>query len=157
VTPPRLLADEMVGTLARYLRMAGCDTAYARGNSDDEIVVRAAAEQRVVVTRDRALAGRLPGSVLLVSTAIGEQVRATWAALPSIPREVRFDRCTRCNGRLEPVPARDRTLEQPGIPWERVDRGLSLYRCEACAHVYWEGTHTESVRKRLRGWVGGAE
>jgi uncharacterized protein len=157
VPPPRILADEMVGSLARYLRMVGCDTAYARGWTDDEIVERARREARVVVTRDRALARRLPDSVLLTSTDLGAQVRQMWAALPSLPREVRFDRCTLCNGSLDLLPRGASAGAQPGVPRNRVEAGLAVYQCRACGHLYWEGSHTTSVRQRLREWVGGAE
>ncbi|HTW40425.1 MAG TPA: DUF5615 family PIN-like protein [Thermoplasmata archaeon] len=156
MAPPRLLADEMVGRLARYLRMVGCDTEYARGWSDDTIVERARAERRIVVTRDRELARRLPGSVLLRTTEIARQVREAWAALPSLPRDVRFDRCTVCNGPLRAGFAADPSTPQSGIPWDRIRAGLVVYRCASCGHLYWEGTHTASVRRRLREWTGGA-
>jgi len=157
MAPPRILADEMVGRLARYLRMVGCDTEYAHSCSDDEIVRRARAEHRIVVTRDRDLARRVPGSVLLGSGELAAQVRAMWGALPTIPREIRFDRCTLCNGALAPCQSAARSSPQSGIPWDRIDAGLTLFRCDSCGHLYWEGTHTESVRSRLRRWLGGAE
>jgi uncharacterized protein len=157
VTPPRLLADEMVGSLARFLRMVGCDTEYAHGCSDDEIVGRARDEHRTIVTRDRGLAARVAGSVLLSSGRLEDQVRETWKCVPALPLELSFTRCTLCNGELRAVGPEPGTIGQPGIPWDRVAAGLALYRCLACAHVYWDGTHTANVRLRLRRWVGGAE
>ncbi|MGI0129790.1 MAG: Mut7-C RNAse domain-containing protein, partial [Thermoplasmata archaeon] len=94
MTPPRVLADEMVGSLARYLRFLGCDTTYARGWTDEEIVRRARAEERVVFTRDQQLSRRAAGSLLLLSGRLDEQVRAVWAAFPDLSKEVRFERCT---------------------------------------------------------------
>ena len=153
--PPRLLADEMVGRLARYLRFLGCDTEYARGWSDDEIVRRASAEGRVVVTRDLQLSRRAKNSLLLTSSRLEDQLRATWAAFPDIPPEPRFERCTECNGALSRFePAAPSAAD--GIPWERVAGGLRLYRCGACGHVYWEGSHTDDVRRRLRAWAAGS-
>jgi len=54
----RLLADSMLGSLGRWLRLLGYDTAVARSESDWQIVHQARAEGRVILTRDRALARR---------------------------------------------------------------------------------------------------
>lgn len=153
MAPPRLLADEMVGSLARYLRMMGCDTTYARGWSDAEIVRTARLEDRVVVTRDRQLARRAEKSLLLTSPRLEDQVRSAWAAFPEVGAEVRFERCTLCNGLLgrSSVPASG--ADADGIPWDRVSAGLPLYRCRECGHAYWEGSHTAEVRRRLRAWA----
>src|SRR5580658_184832 len=63
--PARWWADEMLGRLARYLRMVGLDTAYVPGLTDDEVVRRAGAEGRTLLTRDRQLARRVPGAFLV--------------------------------------------------------------------------------------------
>ena len=143
----------MLGRLARYLRFVGCDTVYARGMEDDEILRVARLEGRVVVTRDRALAGRCPESLLLTSPRIADQWQAVRSAFPEVPEEPCFERCSECNGPLAEVPPQERALiAQTGVPWDRVARGLVLYRCHACGHVYWDGSHTASIRARLRGW-----
>ena len=152
MAPPRWIADEMVGRLARYLRMVGCDTAYARGLSDDEIVRIAEAEERIVLTRDRRLAERAAGSLLLTSPALPDQWRAVRAAFPETPKDVRFERCTECNERLERVTSPPAGMRPEGVPWDRVDAGLALYRCVGCGHYYWEGSHTADVRARIAGW-----
>lgn len=147
---PRFLADEMVGRLARYLRMMGADTTYARGRTDEEIAREARQEARVVVTRDRALAGRADRSILLESPRIDEQVRAVWAAVPELPHELRFDRCTLCNAALVPGPGP--ATDQVGVPWDRIRDGLPVYRCVGCHQLFWDGSHVSAVRRRLRDW-----
>ena len=143
----------MVGSLARYLRLMGCDTLYARGWSDEEVLRRAREEGRVLLTRDRDLSRRAVKAVLLTSTRLEDQVRAAWAAFPDLPTEVRFERCTLCNGVLARFEASGNTPREGGIPWDRVAAGLLLYRCGECGHVYWEGSHTADVRRRLRAWA----
>lgn len=143
----------MVGRLARYLRIAGCDTVYARGLGDAEILALARTEDRIVVTRDRALAARAPRSLLLTSPRLGDQWKTVRTAYPEIPSDVSFVRCTECNGRLNPYAPPPGTAPAPGIPWDRVARGLSLYRCAECGHVYWEGTHTASLRAQFARWA----
>jgi len=153
VTSPRWIADEMVGRLARYLRIVGCDTVYARGLSDEEILRQARAEDRVILTRDRQLASRTSRSLLLESPHLADQWRAVRAAYPDLPTDVEFARCTECNGPLERVT--DSGPERPaeGVPWDRVAQGLPLYRCGACGHYYWEGSHTADLRARIAKWA----
>ncbi len=50
---PRFLADCNVGRLARWLRALGYDASYHARIGDSELVREAAAENRVVLTRDR--------------------------------------------------------------------------------------------------------
>lgn len=150
---PRFLADEMVGRLARYLRFVGCDTVYARGLADEEIVERAHRERRVVVTRDRALADRAELAVLLTSPHLPDQWKAVRAAYPEVPQEVGFLRCTECNGELRVHLPATGEPRPPGVPWERVDQGLELFQCTECGHLYWEGSHTARIRSQLARWA----
>ena len=56
--PLRLLADGMLGTLAKWLRLLGYDTAYDNVAADPELARRARSEGRVLLTRDRELSKR---------------------------------------------------------------------------------------------------
>src|SRR5438552_4408961 len=51
----RFIADAQLGGLAKYLRMLGFDTLYENGYTDAQIARISADEQRIVLTRDRAL------------------------------------------------------------------------------------------------------
>src|SRR5262245_41686191 len=62
---PRLLADVMVGRLARWLRILGFDVLYSNRHEDDEIIRIATAENRIVLTRDRGLSARLKPDLLI--------------------------------------------------------------------------------------------
>ncbi|MCI4336327.1 MAG: Mut7-C RNAse domain-containing protein [Thermoplasmata archaeon] len=146
---PRWLADEMLGRLARYLRFLGHDTAYARGELDAAIAERARVEQRVLLTRDRALAARAPGALLLISPALDEQLRTVRRAYPQYRYALTFERCTLCNGRLAPAPAGDARGTLPGAPAARNGRALTVFLCDQCGHAYWEGSHTANIRTRV--------
>ncbi len=66
-TAPRFLADAMLGRLARWLRVLGLDTAYDPAVPDSLLVSWARAEERILLTRDRALLAELgPLPALLV-------------------------------------------------------------------------------------------
>src|SRR5256885_17185449 len=55
---PRFLADCNVGRLARWLRALGYDASYHARIGDSELVCEAAAEDRVLLMRDRDLTKR---------------------------------------------------------------------------------------------------
>src|SRR5688500_2169209 len=62
-----MLADRMLGKLARLLRMVGQDVEYVREGDALEIARRAQREGRVLLTRDKRLACRKDiGRVLFV-------------------------------------------------------------------------------------------
>ncbi|HKI05656.1 MAG TPA: Mut7-C RNAse domain-containing protein [Thermoanaerobaculia bacterium] len=53
-----LLADAMLGALARWLRVLGLDVSYDPDLDDAELVDKAVAEGRTILTRDRRLTER---------------------------------------------------------------------------------------------------
>jgi uncharacterized protein len=156
VLPATWWADEMLGRLARYLRIVGLDTAYRPGVDDDELLRGSIAEGRILITRDRGLAHRAPGAVLLSSVRIEDQWRELRSHYPSLPGEPRFTRCTVCNGRLIGIERTEKGEAAGGVPERVWSSGEPLFRCDTCGHVYWEGSHTASVRRRLAEWSKGA-
>ncbi|MCI4361372.1 MAG: Mut7-C RNAse domain-containing protein, partial [Thermoplasmata archaeon] len=88
---PRWLADEMLGRLSRYLRFLGHDTQYVRGQTDREIVEQIRRDGRRLLTRDRALAARVPGALLLASPYLPDQLRQLHAEAPDAGYSVTFD------------------------------------------------------------------
>ena len=144
----------MVGRLARYLRFVGCDTVYARGLTDEAILALARSEGRVIVTRDRELARKADRAVLLRSVSLEGQWRELLAAHPEVPTAVSFLRCTECNGTLSELsPEERRSPALKSVPGDRVAKGLPVFRCLRCGHLYWEGSHTADIRRRLESWA----
>ena len=52
---PRFIVDAMLGKLVTWLRLLGYDTVYAKDWPDGRILETAAAESRILVTRDHGL------------------------------------------------------------------------------------------------------
>ncbi|MBW3571156.1 MAG: Mut7-C RNAse domain-containing protein [Gemmatimonadetes bacterium] len=153
---PRFAADAMLGRLARWLRTLGFDTAYDPAVHDPELVALAAAEGRVLLTRDRHLVAHLrpERAGLITDDAPLDQLRQVVAACALAPPPALFSRCPVCNAQLRPatedeaatlVPAASRALPGP------------VSRCPGCARVYWEGSHTRRMRQALSralpGWI----
>jgi uncharacterized protein with PIN domain len=84
----RLVADAMLGRLAKWLRVLGYDTVYWRG--DDAGLVRlAVAERRLVLTRDTRLPSRLPpGRTLLIESDHYEEQLYQVAGRLGLPLQV---------------------------------------------------------------------
>jgi uncharacterized protein with PIN domain len=140
----------MLGTLAKWLRLLGYDTAYDNTATDPQLAHRARAEGRVLLTRDCELAGRRGLHALLIrSEVLEEQVREVQDMLGP-PPDPALSRCAVCNAALEHV--------SPGEVVDRVPpyvlRTQSEFRrCPGCGRVYWPGTHVEEMRGQLSEWA----
>ncbi|MBM3319213.1 MAG: DUF5615 family PIN-like protein [Candidatus Eisenbacteria bacterium] len=144
---PCFLADDMLARLARWLRGAGLDVAYAgRGASDDEILRSARREGRVVLTRDTRFPGGEEERIVLESADLDEQLVEVLRHFPSFdPLARSFSRCMECNGRLaeeNDPPARPAGVSGP------------FRRCAECGRLFWLGTHTRRIRERLARIAG---
>ena len=105
--PLRLLADGMLGRLAKWLRLMGYDTAYDNAADDHELARRSRAEGRVLLTRDTELAGRRGLRTLLIQSEIlEEQEQEVQDALGPSPHPA-LSRCTVCNAELESASSDD--------------------------------------------------
>src|SRR5579885_862335 len=103
---PRFIVDANCGRLATWLRVLGFDTTLPPALPDPELLRRSAAEGRIIVTRDRGVAGsRLvrfgpARAVLIHAEAYAEQVREIVRTLDLLPLIRPFTRCPACNGDL---------------------------------------------------------
>src|SRR5260370_35771556 len=102
---PRFLADCNVGRLARWLRAMGYDASYHARIDDSELVREAAAENRVVLTRDRDLTKRrviqtgVVLAILIRDDEVTKQLRQGFAELGLELKEA-LTRCLERNSEL---------------------------------------------------------
>lgn len=142
----RLLADGMLGRLTRWLRLLGYDTIYAPDTDDAELLRRARAEDRVLLTADRALAARPGARTLLIQAQdLPGQLQQVHAELGP-PPGAEFSRCLVCNGRLAQV---DKAALAGRLPPYVLARHHVFFRCPDCGRIYWPGTHVERMRAML--------
>jgi uncharacterized protein with PIN domain len=146
----RFVLDVHLGRLARYLRMLGFDAAWRRDADDAELARIAAAEHRILLTRDSGLLKRR-------IVTHGYRVRAIdpRRQLAEVVRRLDLDRaiapfqrCLCCNDRLDPVRMEDVAGELP--PRVR-ERHVELRRCPSCRRVYWAGSHHARMERLIRG------
>lgn len=142
----RFLCDGMHGRLARTLRMLGFDAAYAAGAPDDQVLARASAESRRLLTRDRQLAQVAGGQgIYVASLDPDEQLRQVLDESGARPPGF-LTRCMECNEALVPV-APDDVADR--LPESRRGEPGPLRRCRRCDRLYWHGSHVEAMRKRF--------
>lgn len=149
----KFVADAMLGSLAKWMRLLGCDVIYQPDIDDGRLVRIAREEGRILLTRDTILLKRrgLRDPVFIRSDDIGQQIREIRHLLHYCDQGAK--RCAVCNGLLLEVPLKEeiRTMV-PDFVYMNYSR---FARCGACGKVYWEGSHYRNIRKRIREISGG--
>jgi len=147
---PAFWCDAMLGGLARWLRAAGYEAAWVEGIDDAELVRRALAGGRVLLTSDAEVArhgavqaGRVRALLVPPGKRKLEQLEFVMHALGLRPRA---PRCMACGGRLQTVP---RESARPEVPPRTFAWCQEYFRCERCAKLFWRGTHWERIAARL--------
>ncbi len=152
---PKFICDDMLGKLARWLRMIGYDTVYSKdhGLDDRGIIEKAMREKRVVVTRDTGLCMKANHCIPLTKHELEDQLaefiekshkRGTKINLPEAPEGVY---CNKCNGPLREV--EDKKDIEENVPEGSFQRQDKFWKCQDCNQVYWSGTHWEKIRNSL--------
>lgn len=151
-----LVADAMLGRLARWLRALGRDVRFDAAMDDDALARLARDEHRLLLTRDRRLCaarGRPDWCRLVAATRPDAQLRELTGTLDLFGpgwRDRLFTRCMVCNATLRPVSHRAVARRLP--PKVRADprvRSAGLRQCPDCGKLFWEGSHT----RRMRRWL----
>ena len=162
----RFFADAQLGRLARYLRLLGFDTRYDNAISDADLVQRAAAEGRIILSRDRTLLmrrGVTHGCHIRDDDPLEQLVHVVRRCdLAGVCHP--FARCMECNDQIQPV------SKQQVIAMLETETAASFdefWHCPGCERIYWKGSHYERlarlvasvldrVRPRAQESAGGA-
>ncbi len=144
------IVDSMLGSLARWLRMLGYDTVYAKGWHDSRILDEAAATGRIIVTRDRGLyrrALRRGIEAVFVSDDIAEAL-AKLGATYGIRLEIDPDRsrCPLCNTPLKRI---EKSEVKGRVPPRVYEAYNEFWICPRCGQVYWRGGHWRGINETL--------
>jgi hypothetical protein len=148
----KFIVDQNVGKLARWLRMMGYDSLFFDGRDDAQMVARALAEGRVLLTRDTGImkrrvvaSGRLR-AILMESEAPERQMRQLMAALDLKGQWRPFTLCLECN---RPLEERGREEVAGRVPPYVYATREHYMECPACHRLYWRGTHWERMSRKL--------
>jgi uncharacterized protein with PIN domain len=140
----------MLGSLARKLRIFGFDTLYFREGPDAELLALAKAEERVVLTSDRALAADARRSDVVALLIEGRNERERLRSLEERTREESLvlshgtSRCAFCNTLLLSL---TRPHVEAELPTGVARRHRIYYRCPKCDKLYWKGSHWKKLKR----------
>ena len=143
----KFVADGMLGSLVRWLRMMGHDVEYLHGYDDDKLMALAKEEERILLTRDLQLYKRSIAKDVEVVYIEGKNEAerlSTLAKRFGIPLEIdlTMSRCPRCNTHIQPIPK----LHVAGrVEKNTYEHYTSFWECPHCKQIYWQGSHWPKI------------
>jgi uncharacterized protein len=146
---PSFLADAMLGSIARKLRIFGFDTIYIAHIDDDDILKIAAEQDRIILTCDRDLFKRVvkkrAKGVLLESNNDIENIAHILAknAVSSLNFNKEYSRCPICNGLM--IRKKATEIQDCIVHLRVIESHKDFFQCTVCSKVYWEGSHSTRI------------
>lgn len=147
----KFLADHMLGSLARWLRFLGFDTAYPEVMPDKEIKEMAKSEKRVLLTRDKELSKVKDITALYIESAVLEEQIAQVVRKYNLKNTGAFSRCSLCNSLLKPVEKKE---VEGKVPEKVFAIREKFWVCPNCMKYYWQGTHYEGIKRKIQELEG---
>ena len=144
----KFAVDANVGKLARLLRLAGFDTFYENPIDDGRLAEVAAAEHRILLTRDRRLLNRriIQHAHLVRACQPRLQLKEVLDFYGLACRVNPFSRCLVCNSKLTPVAKA--AVDHRLLPLTRRYYN-DFSRCPRCDKIYWPGSHRDRMEELL--------
>lgn len=147
---PIFLVDAMLGNIAKKLRLLGFDSEYSSDGKDDELVLRAKNEKRILLTKDLPLIKKAEkqsiSTFYVRNNAELEQLVQILKNfnVTNVSISGNTSRCTDCNGKLEMI---EKNKIKNKIPVGVLKENDNFWKCEQCEKIYWEGTHIKRLQK----------
>jgi len=137
---PRFIIDVNLGALAKYLRLLGLDCLYHNNYADQEIAEKSVLLHRTILTRDRRLLQRkiITHGYFVRADKPFKQTKEILQRFNLFCSLEPFSRCTRCNGRLEPIDKKKITHRLEPLTRRYYNNFSS---CPDCHKIYWQGSH----------------
>lgn len=147
----KFVADGMLGSLARWLRMMGHDVVYSFGLDDDKLIALARSEGRVLLTRDLQLYKRSIARGVDVFYVEGKNEAERLAVIAerfglALEIDLKTSRCPRCNTAIQPVPKASIADKVEKNTFAHYDE---FWECPKCGKVYWQGAHWPKIHETL--------
>ncbi len=131
----------MLGSLARWLRLAGFDSIYYRDNDDDALIQEAMSSQRLLLSRDKSLIQRATKKgvdAVLVNRGKAREQLVQIKEYLGVVFSSSLSRCPVCNGELS---LKTKAEVQEKVPESSLNAFNAFWMCKSCEKVYWKGSH----------------
>lgn len=147
------VVDAMLGRLATWLRLVGCDTYYSPETGDEGLLELAREEYRVLLTADASLCERAEKEgigCMLVRGSVDERVAAVFAQYGIEPvADPRKSRCTKCGGILAYIPEEEKEQVQNLVHEQTYNYYTEFWLCQECNSVFFRGGQWKNIEKYM--------
>jgi uncharacterized protein with PIN domain len=140
--------------------MMGYDSLFFDGSNDSQMVTRALAEDRVLLTRDTEImkrrvitSGRLR-AILVNSEEPERQMQQLMQTLDLNRHSRPFTLCLECN---QPLMERSREEVKDRVPPYVYKTQRHYMECPACRRIYWRGTHWQRMTQKMEKFASDME
>jgi len=153
----KLIADNNVGKLARWLRLIGYDTILLKQKDDAQMIKIALGQNRVVVTKDAQFMKRrlvTNGTLKTVHIEQDDPVLQVQEVVKTLSLDYHFkpfSLCLECNRALI---ARGKDEVRNLVPTHVFETQTQYTQCPTCQRIYWPGTHWQAMSKKLQDLQG---
>ena len=140
--------DRSLGSLAKWLRLLGFDTAYGPDISSSQLS-ELLKDHRILITRTKKIQKMFASypQVFIIPDSLFEQLKQVVDHLGIHPGDIRpFSRCIHCNLPIDEIDKKDVYGLVPDYIWETHDE---FNRCRQCHRIYWPGSHTERISDKI--------
>jgi uncharacterized protein with PIN domain len=145
----KFIADAMLGRLARWLRVLGFDVLYYRNIADGQLLKISMEQERTILTRDTLFLKRKGvDGIFIRDDDVFEQLAQLRDTL-DFRDAAAMGRCMICNGVLDRVPRKEEV--RGSVPDFIYLNSPEFVKCRGCGKVYWEGSHRQGIREKMRG------
>ncbi len=144
----RFIADQHLGTLVRYIRMLGIDTAYNKNLTGHELVEKANQGERILLTKDHNILKRneLKYGYFVYADDFDSQLEELILQFKLKEYTSLFSRCLECNELLQPI---EKAKIEHRLP-KKVQEGYESFTiCEHCDKIYWKGSHYDRMKDKI--------
>lgn len=125
----------------------GVDTLYFPHIEDDELIIKANDEHRIILTRDRSLSLRKNTPVFFLEpTDTKTQLKILIEYYKITEYPATFSRCIVCNTPLQVI-KKEKIIDR--VP-EKVKKYFDYFEyCPTCDRIYWQGDHYRHMMEFL--------
>jgi uncharacterized protein with PIN domain len=142
-----LLADNMLGRLAKWLRFMGHDVLYPKSMDDKDLIALSRLESRLLLTRDKELAKVKDLDVVYIrSENLDEQLKQLVSELNLSETKQEFNRCPECNEFLKFI---DKGSVINKVPPGVYENQEEFWYCKNCKKYFWKGTHYKKIKDKI--------